>query len=205
MDIKKLKQRVKTWHEGQTYRVFRDGKFVDDSYFDAHIIPVYETLLNAGADETLRCVGLTHDVVEDPNPDDFEDYILSLDDGVEIVDMTADVTNVFTSQAYPKMIRKDRARKEAERLSQIPMKSKCVKLADMIVNLSNQLNESKDDIEDKRWCRRYAHEKREVFTKMNLNIEKSERSVDNDRYTVFCVLYVQLQNLLREIYDKHGW
>jgi hypothetical protein len=103
----------------------------------------------------------------------------SVDDILRIVDCTADLTDVYTTEAYPDLNRKIRKQKEAERLWKIDVDSQTVKYCDLIDNSESILQH------DVGFARTYMAEKKEIMKGMihgDPALEKEVNQIINEYY-----------------------
>jgi (p)ppGpp synthase/HD superfamily hydrolase len=84
-------------------------------------------------DEDIIAAALLHDVLEDTDvkPDEIARVT-----NERVLRIVCELTDVFTSEAFPEMNREERKKKEAYRISGISWEAKLVKLADIMDNAS---------------------------------------------------------------------
>lgn len=111
-------------HDGQL------RKYTNEPYI-VHPVAVMEILKDIGFHESVLCAALLHDTVEDTNTTIQE---IEEDFGILIARMVGDLTDVYTSEAYPNIGRKNRKKLECYRLLKVQGNSKSIKLADLIDN-----------------------------------------------------------------------
>lgn len=123
-------------HQGQV------RKYSGDPYI-IHPISVAELVRIHDGDERMIAAAFLHDVIEDCGvvPDD----LVSLFGG-EIVRIVVELTDVYTSAAFPDKNRKARKNLERQRLSKVSSAAKIVKIADMIDN-SRHMNAEADFVD----------------------------------------------------------
>lgn len=127
--IKAIRYATKA-HEGQT----RKNGFTP---FITHPLAVmHKTIMLEGSTEDMACAAALHDVVEDcPG---YTYAHISAEFGNNVAELVEELTNVYTSTAYPKMPRKERKGKELERLKKISPAAKQIKMLDRIHNLEER-------------------------------------------------------------------
>lgn len=163
----KLIELVKKQHAGQL------RKYTNEPYYN-HVLAVAEHAERLGIKYGFE-IGLCHDLIEDTDISEVNLFYhlrgfchysqLACEFIVESVN---DLTDVFTSEAYPYLNRKIRKQCEALRLHSIPGNSQIIKCCDLIDN-------TKSIIEfDEGFARTYIPEKREIikgFTKISGQIK----------------------------------
>ena len=140
-------------------------KYTNQPYFEAHLKHVADTVnyLHPLAYE----IGLGHDLFEDTevSKDLFEDYLLFIEYSQEetdfIIQGITDLTDVYTSVAYPSLNRAQRKIQEAHRLANISKLSQSIKYADLIDNTSSILKYDPD------FAKVYLKEKQFILSLMN--------------------------------------
>lgn len=113
-------------------------KYTNEPYFKAHLKPVAERVdfLHPLAYE----IGLGHDLFEDTevSKEFFEEYLIfigySKEETFVIIQGITELTDVYTSVAYPSLNRAQRKIQEAHRLATISKLSQSIKYADLIDN-----------------------------------------------------------------------
>lgn len=121
-------------------------------------------------------IGLCHDLFEDTNVSakELADYLLRIGYNSEqtafIVNGVIDLTDVYTSEAYPNLNRKARKQLECERLSLISANSQSIKYCDLIDNTSSITKH------DPSFAKVYLREKFDLLRVMDVG--------DNDLYNL---------------------
>ncbi len=115
-------------------------KYTEEPYI-VHPVAVAEKLRMFGFHESILCAALLHDVLEDTNVKQHE---LECEFGPIITRMVVDLTDVYTTDKFPKIRRKERKMLEAYRLWNIQGNSKSIKLADIIDNTPSIMEHGKD-------------------------------------------------------------
>jgi (p)ppGpp synthase/HD superfamily hydrolase len=107
-------------------------KYTGDPYI-VHPIAVAETVAATGGDEAAIAAAYLHDTLED-TATTYEELVTEF--GVEVASLVFELTDVYTSKAYPHLNRKARVALEVKRLAGISDRAKLVKLADIANNTS---------------------------------------------------------------------
>ena len=105
--------------------VHEDSMLTPDDQFD------HRYMLNAYYRDMAS---LLHDILEDTRVT-VED--LNREFGQDIASLVVELTDLYTSDAFPHMSRRDRKAAEAERLSTVSNNAKTVKLADLLSNTAS--------------------------------------------------------------------
>lgn len=109
-------------------------KYSGKSYFHEHCVAVARRVKAQGGDEDMIIAALLHDTVEDTAttlPEIHKEF------GARVCSLVAQLTDVFTSEAYPKLNRAARKKLEAERLGEATPDAKLIKRCDMADNTSS--------------------------------------------------------------------
>jgi guanosine-3',5'-bis(diphosphate) 3'-pyrophosphohydrolase len=122
--VQKAAQFAAKAHSGQLRR------YTNAPYF-THCEAVAHAVAAAGADEVTIAAAYLHDVLEDTDAT-IDELIEAFGPG--IAEIVADLTNVYTKAAYPKLSRAQRKRLETERLAHISPRAKIIKRADIADN-----------------------------------------------------------------------
>lgn len=162
----KLIHFVKEYHYGQK------RKYTNEPYFN-HLISVAEMAEKTGVSYGYE-IGLCHDILEDTKCTKLtltSNLIMSGYSGYvsgKIVTSVIELTDVFTSEAFPYLNRKLRKQCEALRLHSISRQSQIVKCCDLIDNTSSIIEH------DPGFASKYIPEIREIlkgFTKIDGKIK----------------------------------
>lgn len=153
------------WHSGQK------RKYTLEDYVN-HPISVSELLREAMNEcsffsEPAYIACVLHDVLEDTKAT--HQSILDLF-GSEAFCYVTELTDVFTSERFPYLNRKDRKYLESERLSKISILGKCIKLCDLIDNTSSIVEH------DKAFAAKYLIEKGHILEKMKYSVDESDEA-----------------------------
>ena len=123
-------------------------KYKNEPYIE-HPIRVAQLVRTVPHTPAMICAAYLHDVVEDTpvNIDEIRQRF-----GDRVATYVQELTDVYVKNDYPHLNRKRRKEKEVERLSKISVEAKTVKLADVIDN-------TRDIVEnDKGFARKYVPE-----------------------------------------------
>ena len=154
-----LLQFVKECHGDQV------RKYTGEAYWN-HVHAVAEMSRNYQIPFGIE-IGLCHDLLEDTACtmktlfDRLEALGYVLSDMRVICDCVRDLTDVYTTEDYPHLNRKQRKQKEATRLSEIHLLSQSVKCADLIHNTESIIKH------DKGFAKVYIKEKDDILRVMN--------------------------------------
>lgn len=110
-------------------------KYTDEPYV-VHPIRV-ATLVAAETDNAdILSAALLHDVLEDVTPKNprFDADSIRVTFGETVLRLVEELTDVFTTEAFPQVNRQERKKREAYRLAGISPEAQLVKLADLIDN-----------------------------------------------------------------------
>lgn len=99
-----------------------------------HPIAVAKAVEKAGGDKDQVTAAILHDTIEDTGVT-YEDIVIAL--GTTVADLVREVTDVYTSEAYPGHNRAWRKTAEADRLATISDKAKLIKRFDIADNTSS--------------------------------------------------------------------
>lgn len=117
---------AKNAHEGQVRR------YTGEPYFN-HVESVGKRVAAITNDEEMVAAAILHDTLEDTDAT-MDELIEAF--GRKVAELVIELTDQYTSEAYPKMNRKLRKDLEAVRLGQISEKAKLIKLCDLADNTS---------------------------------------------------------------------
>jgi len=144
-------------HYGQT----RSG---GESYINHPMRVAHTTMMVQGIDPEIVAAAWLHDVVEDTS--------MALVDirfvfGNVVADLVYDMTNMYTSKAYPNMKRKERKERECVRLAHTNSWAvHTIKLADRYDNLYDLLNR------DRKWAKKYLRESMALHAALTLGDQR---------------------------------
>lgn len=114
---------AKRKHDGQ--------KRYDGDPYIVHPIAVAEMVAGVGGTDAMIAAAVLHDTLEDTKTTENE---LLETFGPEVTKLVIELTNVFTSKAYPSVNRAERKAKEGARLAMISPEAQTIKVADIIHN-----------------------------------------------------------------------
>lgn len=127
------------------------------SPYEVHTIEVASIVAGVTDDENLIAAAHLHDTAEDVNIDPYTLEGIELKFGPIIRQHVEDLTAVYTKKAFPHLDRAARKGLEAERLSKIQPGSQTVKLADIISNTQDVVQN------DPTFAMTYLNEKRDLL------------------------------------------
>lgn len=128
-------------------------KYTGEPYIN-HPVAVAKALSDLGYKEDVLCAALLHDVVED-TPITIQNIYEEF--GPTIAQLVEQVTDVYTTEAFPNIRRKERKLLECYRLSKISNDAKSIKLSDLIDNTASITEH------DKGFAEVYLQEKEEML------------------------------------------
>ncbi len=113
-------------------------KYSPERYI-AHPVRVMETCQKYSASTPVLAAALLHDVLEDTevSSEELKDYLLSVMSEVDVgptLKLVTELTDVYTKKNYPRLNRKRRRVKEAERLANSSADAQTIKYADIMDN-----------------------------------------------------------------------
>ena len=137
----KIKQFAAEAHKGQK------RKYTDEPYI-VHPIKVMETCSMYTSDIAVLGAALLHDVLEDTEitAEELQVFLQSVmeeESAADCLRYTVELTDVFVKARYPQWNRRQRKRKELERLARISGNAQTVKYADIIDNSREISNHDK--------------------------------------------------------------
>jgi (p)ppGpp synthase/HD superfamily hydrolase len=129
---------AKEWAHAGHDSIGQRRKYEDKPYW-IHTDRVDEILKEHGHGPYLRAAGNMHDLIEDVAPTN-PNYSLTEMKKLfpeEVVNLVVEVTDVFVKSAYPEWNRKKRHQHERQRIANISVAGKTLKLADILANIEN--------------------------------------------------------------------
>jgi len=113
-------------------------KFSPEPYIE-HPIRVMKTCMDYGCNAPTLAAALLHDVLEDTEVtrDELHQFLLSQTDNKtadEVTNLVVELTDVYVKKDYPKLNRRVRKDKEANRLGKTSREAQTIKYADIIDN-----------------------------------------------------------------------
>lgn len=123
-------------------------KFTGERYI-VHPVRVMEMVREFNDEIPVLSGALLHDVLEDTpvTSGEIEKALLKVMSESEVrrvVQLVTELTDIFIKSAYPKMKRRGRKDREAQRLSQISPDAQTIKYADIIDNVSDIIRHDTD-------------------------------------------------------------
>ena len=130
--LEKVRQFAEAAH-GEQRRKYAPEKYIE------HPVRVMELCKLYDQSPAVLATALLHDVLEDTSVtrDEIARFLFNVMDGREAaktIAMVVELTNVYTRENYPRLQRRKRKRKEAERLGTISSGAQTIKYADIIDN-----------------------------------------------------------------------
>lgn len=167
-------------------------KFAKERYI-VHPIRVMEIVRDYSQELPLLAASLLHDVLEDTKvtPDELKHFLDSVMDQREsdrTLQLVIELTDVYVKARYPKLNRRTRRTREAERMSDVSSDAHTIKYADIIDNV---LDISKHDTD---FALPYMRESKQLLqhmTKGNPGLYERALSVINESMQ----LYFQKANI----------
>lgn len=116
-------------------------KYSDELYIH-HPIRVMEMCRSHTDDHCVLAAALLHDVLEDTAVtkeaiQDFLRSVMSAEHTARTLQLVVELTDIYTKKNYPRLNRRARKSKEAERLSHASADAQTIKYADIIDNATN--------------------------------------------------------------------
>jgi (p)ppGpp synthase/HD superfamily hydrolase len=120
-------------------------KYTGQPYW-AHTDEVAEIVSSVTDDTPTIIAAHLHDVIEDvwPLNRKFSSNRIIKEFGAEAAALVLFLTDHFTKEMYPEMTRFERKRREAERIAKIPPKAKLIKLADILSNTADIVDNDRE-------------------------------------------------------------
>ncbi|RZJ58770.1 MAG: HD domain-containing protein [Flavobacterium sp.] len=115
-------------------------KYTPERYI-VHPVRVMETVRSYSNKLPMLAAALLHDVLEDTPVSQeemlrFLKEVMTLEDAEETLRLVIEMTDVFIKEDYPKLNRKHRKQKEAERIAETSPDAQTIKYADILDNCS---------------------------------------------------------------------
>lgn len=100
-------------------------------------------------DICVHAAALLHDVLEDTpvTPDQMEKallHVMSNEEVSKVIQLVVELTDIFVKENYPRLNRKARKEKEAERLSGVSPDAQSIKYSDIIDNVKDIVSQDTD-------------------------------------------------------------
>jgi guanosine-3',5'-bis(diphosphate) 3'-pyrophosphohydrolase len=156
--LEKVKDFTNTAHGNQTRRYSHDPYIV-------HPMRVMTLCRNYTPELAVLSAAILHDVLEDTSVtkeqlESFLHTVMEEKAARKTIRLVVDLTDVYTRQNYPRMNRRVRREKEAERLSTVDPDAQTIKYADILDNTDVTTNDP-----DFAWT--FLHECRNILEKMD--------------------------------------
>jgi (p)ppGpp synthase/HD superfamily hydrolase len=145
MNITPLIQKAIDFGRAAHDSIGQKRKYNGDPYW-THTERVAETVASVGGTEDMIVAALLHDVLEDvfPHKPYYSANNILFTFGESVLNLVVALTDVYTKEAYPKLNRKARHELENQRLANISVEAKTIKLADLIDNTNSIVSEDPD-------------------------------------------------------------
>ncbi|HEY0655647.1 MAG TPA: HD domain-containing protein [Chryseosolibacter sp.] len=161
-------------------------KYANERYI-VHPIRVMEIVREFSQEVPMLAAALLHDVLEDTSvsPEQlkyFLDSVMSQEDSERTFTLVKELTDVYIKANYPKLNRRTRRSKEAERLSSTSEDAQTIKYADIIDNVNDISTHDTD------FALVYMRESKQLLAAMSKGNEK---------------LYVRAQAVVDEAMKQH--
>jgi (p)ppGpp synthase/HD superfamily hydrolase len=153
-------------------------KYTPERYI-VHPIRVMETCRNFDPSPTLLAAALLHDVLEDTDikSDEmlaFLNTVMDKPEAEKTLSLVQQLTDVYTKTAYPQLNRKERKKKEHERIATISPKAQTIKYADIIDNTREII------VEEPSFAPRYLKECKEALSLADKGNEELYKIAKNE-------------------------
>jgi len=174
-----LTKRAKYFAHRKHDEIGQIRKYTGEPYW-VHVDAVAKIVAEHGGNEFQIAASYLHDTLEDTKTTYME---LISQFGIEVTDLVKELTDVYTSESFPKDKRAWRKAKEAERTSKISDKAKLIKLADLNDNTHSIVKHDAD------FAKTYLREK--------ANMLKGFQNVNKE-------LYAKVEKQLQDSLDSLG-
>lgn len=187
MTVEEHLEEARRYFERAHKSIKQTRKYTGEPYFNhcSRVAAIVEIYKPSRLD--LQVVAFGHDVIEDvfPKNGEYSYEAIVINFGDFIGDRILDLTEVYTKERYPSLNRAQRKQRELQRIRDIHVDSKFVKLADLIDNT--------DDItrNDPKFAVTYLKEKAAL-----LSVLKGEED-DKEHQQLWELAYDQIQENLR--------
>ncbi len=156
-------------------------KYTPERYI-AHPVRVMETCRQYHSTLPMLAAALLHDVLEDTavKPGAIQDFLLTLmspADANKTLKLVTELTDVYTKDAWPRLNRRRRKTKEADRLANVSPAAQTIKYADIMDNAYAIAGQDAD------FAPVYLHEGLQLLTRMqhgNAELRERARKVVDD-------------------------
>lgn len=145
---------------GEQRRKFSNELFIH------HPIRVMNSCREFTDEIPVLAAALLHDILEDTAVTrqelrSFLNSIMEKEEAAKTLDLVVELTDVYTKERFPRLNRRARKRKEAERLSAVSPEAQTIKYADII---DNTVTLSAQDMD---FAREFVKEGKKMLSKMN--------------------------------------
>ena len=123
-------------------------KYSGERYI-VHPVRVMEMVREYSNDICMHAAALLHDVLEDTAVTEGEmskalEKVFSPKDASQVLKLVIELTDVYVKEKYPKINRRSRKEKEAQRLSQVSPDAQTIKYADILDNVKDNFSQDTD-------------------------------------------------------------
>ena len=123
-------------------------KYTGERYI-GHPVRVMDTVREFNDDISTLSAALLHDVLEDTpvTPKELEQALLHVMDNEQVektIQLVVELTDIFVKNNYPRLNRRTRKEKEAQRLSAVSAAAQSIKYADIIDNVTDIVKQDSD-------------------------------------------------------------
>lgn len=141
------------------------GRKYEMGPYMVHPVRVMETCRKYIPELPVLAAALLHDVLEDTPVSQVEmqaflTSIMSINDAERTLHHVIELTDIYTKSSYPKLNRRTRKEKEAQRLAKVSSQAQTIKYADIMDNSAEIL------VQDPGFARRYLPECKLLVEKM---------------------------------------
>jgi (p)ppGpp synthase/HD superfamily hydrolase len=140
-------------------------KYSGERYI-VHPVRVMKTLQEFTDDKGVLSAALLHDVLEDTpvTAEEIREVLLQVMDQEEVekvIQLVFELTDVFIKNNYPRLNRRSRKEKEADRLSSVSPDAQSIKYADIMDNVTDIVKQDTD------FAQVYVHEAKRMLQQMD--------------------------------------
>ncbi|MEX2231382.1 MAG: HD domain-containing protein [Cyclobacteriaceae bacterium] len=123
-------------------------KYTGERYI-GHPVRVMELVREFNDEVSILSAALLHDVLEDTRvtPQEMEEALLQVMDSKQAektIQLVVELTDIFVKNNYPRLNRRTRKEKEAQRLSAVGPDAQSIKYADIIDNVTDIVKQDSD-------------------------------------------------------------
>ena|SRR5687767_8040394 len=123
-------------------------KYTDERYIQ-HPVRVMKTCRHYGYSLPVLAAAILHDVLEDTDStlQDLKEFLLNVMNEADTnytLSLVTELTDIYTKDHYPRMIRRKRKAKEAIRIEKISAEAQTIKYADIIDNAKGMAEQDAD-------------------------------------------------------------